>query len=60
MRKPTAQGRAEILRVHAKKIKLSPEVDLDQLARDLPGLSGAELANVLNEAALCALRRGEC
>lgn len=56
--KPTTQGRADILRVHAKKIKLNPEVDLDQLARDLPGLSGAELANVLNEAALCALRRG--
>jgi len=58
VRKPTAAGRAEILRVHAKKIKLADDVDLDQLARDLPGLSGAELANVLNEAALCALRRG--
>uniref|UniRef100_A0A7S0WQA5 AAA+ ATPase domain-containing protein n=1 Tax=Pyramimonas obovata TaxID=1411642 RepID=A0A7S0WQA5_9CHLO len=58
VRKPTTQGRADILRVHAKKIKLAADVDLDQLARDLPGLSGAELANVLNEAALCALRRG--
>eukprot|EP00976_Prorocentrum_cordatum_P111953 1195448-Prorocentrum_minimum.AAC.7 len=58
MRKPTTQGRADILRVHSKKIKLAADIDLDQLARDLPGLSGAELANVLNEAALCALRRG--
>jgi len=58
VRKPTTEGRAEILKVHAKRIKLSPLVDLNQLARDLPGLSGAELANVLNEAALCALRRG--
>jgi len=56
--KPTTQGRADILKVHARKITLSKEVDLDQLARDLPGLSGAELANVLNESALCALRRG--
>ncbi|KAK3240188.1 hypothetical protein CYMTET_49959 [Cymbomonas tetramitiformis] len=58
VKRPNTDGRAEVLRVHAKKVKLSKDVDLDQLARDLPGLSGAELVNVINEAALMALRRG--
>lgn len=55
--KPTTEGRHKILLTHAKKHKLSSEVDLLQLARDLPGLAGAQLASVLNEAALEAIRR---
>ena len=55
---PDVKGREEILQVHAKKIKLSENVDLSQLARGTPGYSGAELANVLNEAALMAARKG--
>lgn len=55
--KPDTDGRHAILRVHARRHPLSPEVDLLQLARDTPGLSGADLANVLNEAALNSLRR---
>jgi cell division protease FtsH len=50
-------GLAAVIQVHAKGKPLAPEVDLMQVARDLPGLSGAELANVLNEAALVAVRR---
>lgn len=55
--KPDAQARYDILKVHARKKPLRDDVDLHQLARDVPGLSGAELANVLNEAALEAVRR---
>ena len=55
--KPDTEGRHAILLIHAKKHKLAEEVDLLQLARDLPGLAGAELANVLNESALEAIRR---
>jgi cell division protease FtsH len=55
---PDVKGREEILRVHAKKVKLAEEVDLAVTARGTPGYSGAELANVLNEAALLAARRG--
>ncbi|HLB33601.1 MAG TPA: ATP-dependent zinc metalloprotease FtsH [Chthoniobacterales bacterium] len=55
---PDVKGREEILKVHAKKVKLSEHVDLSRLARGTPGYSGAELANVLNEAALLAARRG--
>lgn len=55
--KPDAQARYDILQVHARKKPLRDDVDLRQLAQDLPGLSGAELANVLNEAALEAVRR---
>lgn len=54
---PDTEARHKILKIHAKKHKLSTEVDLEQLARDLPGLSGAELANILNEASLEAIRR---
>lgn len=57
IRRPDEGGRAEILAIHARRHLLSPEVDLQQLAKDLPGLSGAELGNVLNEAALEAVRR---
>ena len=55
---PDVKGREEILRVHAKKVKLAEGVDLAVIARGTPGYSGAELANVINEAALLAARRG--
>ncbi len=55
---PDVKGREEILRVHAKKVKLAEDVDLAVIARGTPGYSGAELANVINEAALLAARRG--
>ena len=55
---PDVKGREEILRVHAKKVKLADGVDLSVVARGTPGFSGAELANVINEAALIAARRG--
>ena len=56
---PDLNGREQILRVHAKKVSLSENVDLQVIARGTPGLSGAELANLLNEAALLAARRGK-
>ncbi|MGH7996491.1 MAG: ATP-dependent zinc metalloprotease FtsH, partial [Opitutaceae bacterium] len=56
---PDLSGREQILRVHAKKINLSENVDLQVIARGTPGLSGAELANLLNEGALLAARRGK-
>jgi cell division protease FtsH len=56
---PDLVGREQILRVHAKKIHLSENVDLQVIARGTPGLSGAELANLLNEGALLAARRGK-
>jgi cell division protease FtsH len=55
---PDVKGREEILRVHSKKVKLADSVDLAVVARATPGFSGAELANVVNEAALIAARRG--
>jgi cell division protease FtsH len=55
---PDVKGREEILRVHVKKVKLAEGVDLAVIARGTPGYSGAELANVVNEAALLAARRG--
>jgi cell division protease FtsH len=55
---PDVKGREEILRVHAKKVKLADNVDLSVVARGTPGFSGAELANVINEAALIAARMG--
>ena len=55
---PDVNGREEILRVHVKKIKLAPGTDLGIIARGTPGFSGAELANLINEAALLAARRG--
>ncbi len=55
---PDAAGREQILRVHVRKIKLAPEVDLKIVARATTGFSGAELANLVNEAALTAVRRG--
>jgi len=55
--KPDTQGRADILKVHARKHPIGEDVNFEQIARDLPGLSGAELANILNESALEAIRR---
>lgn len=55
---PDLIAREEILRVHARNIKLDPEVDLMQIARGTPGFSGADLANLLNEAALQASKSG--
>ena len=53
---PDVRGREGILKVHAKNVKLLPDVDLSLIARGTPGYSGAELANLLNEAALLAAR----
>jgi cell division protease FtsH len=53
---PDVRGREGILKVHAKNVKLAPNVDLSVIARGTPGYSGAELANLLNEAALLAAR----
>ncbi len=55
---PDVKGRYEILKVHARKIKIDPSVDLMDIARITPGTSGADLANVLNESALLAARKG--
>lgn len=55
---PDLKGREAILRVHAKKIKVSEDVDFQQIARMASGASGAELANIVNEAALRAVRDG--
>jgi cell division protease FtsH len=56
--RPDRPGRVAILRVHARKIVLSPEADLDKVAGITVGLAGADLANVVNEAALAATRLG--
>jgi cell division protease FtsH len=55
---PDVNGREQILRIHAKKVALDPQVDLRLIARGTPGFSGAELANLVNEAALFAVRGG--
>jgi cell division protease FtsH len=55
--RPDRPGRAAILAIHAKSIKLAPDVDLDKIAAMTPGMVGADLANVVNEAALLAIRR---
>jgi cell division protease FtsH len=54
---PDRTGRAEILRVHTRTVPLASDVDLDQLAASTPGMTGADLANLVNEAALLAARR---
>ena len=54
---PTLAGRLEILKMHSAKIKMGEDCDLDRVARGTPGFSGADLANLLNEAALLAARR---
>jgi cell division protease FtsH len=55
---PDVKGRFDILKVHARRIKMDPSVDLMAIARSTPGASGADLGNILNEAALLAARKG--
>jgi len=57
--RPDKAGRKEILRVHMRKIKAGPDVDLELLANMTPGMVGADLANLVNEAALLAVRRNK-
>lgn len=56
---PDVKGREEILKIHAAKIKLAPDVDLEKVAKITPGCSGADLANLLNESAIIAARKKE-
>jgi cell division protease FtsH len=56
---PDVKGREQILRVHTRKIPLAPNVNLERIAKGTPGLSGAELSNIVNEAALLAARRNK-
>ena len=56
---PDIIGREKILKVHAKKIKMAPDVNLRTVARGTPGFSGADLANIVNEAALLAARKSK-
>jgi cell division protease FtsH len=56
--RPDLRDRIEILKVHARKIRLAPETDLATVAARTPGMVGADLANIVNEAALLAVRRG--
>ena len=55
---PTLKGREDILNLHGRKITFAPDADLARIARGTPGFSGADLANLLNEAALLAARKG--
>jgi len=55
--RPDRAGRVQILRVHVKKVHIAPDLDLDQVAGLTPGFTGADLANLVNEAALAATRR---
>ncbi len=57
--RPDLNGREAILKVHSKEVKLAPQVDLGVIARRTPGFSGADLANLINEAALLAARRNK-
>ena len=56
---PDRPGRVEILKVHTRKVPLAGDVDLERLAASTPGMTGADLANLVNEAALLAARRGQ-
>ena len=56
---PDRRGRAAILKIHSRHVPLAPDVDLDQIAAQTPGLVGADLRNLVNEAALGAARKGE-
>src|SRR4029079_16280340 len=55
---PDLKGREQILRIRSRKVALEEDVDLRQIARGTPGFSGADLANLVNEAALFAVRKG--
>ncbi len=55
--RPDLRGREDILKIHSRKIKLAEDVDLKVIAQKTPGLSGADLANIINEAALLAVRK---
>ncbi len=57
--RPDAKGREDILKVHSKGKPLAPDVDLNEIAKDTIGFSGADLENLMNEAALLAVRRGK-
>lgn len=56
---PDIKGREEILRVHAKKVPMTPDISLNQIARGTPGFTGADLSNLINEGALLAARRNK-
>ncbi|WP_029586064.1 ATP-dependent zinc metalloprotease FtsH [Bradyrhizobium sp. URHD0069] len=56
--RPDKKGRVQILQVHMKKVKVAPDVDVEKIAALTPGFTGADLANLVNEAALLATRRG--
>ncbi len=56
--RPDLKGREEILQVHARKIRMSPDVSIPAIAQRTPGMVGADLANIVNESALLAVRRG--
>jgi cell division protease FtsH len=56
---PDVRGRVEIMGLHARRVPISPDADLERIAHQTPGFSGAELANVINEASLLAVRAGK-
>lgn len=56
---PDVKGREEILKVHAKKVPMTPDISLNQIARGTPGFTGADLSNLINEGALLAARRNK-
>ena len=56
---PTQEERVDILKVHFRDKKIADDVNVNVVARGTPGMSGADLANLVNEAALFAVRRGE-
>ena len=56
---PDVKGRLDVLKVHAKKIKLSPDADLGVVAKNTPGCAGADLANIINEAAILAAKKNK-
>ncbi|MDR3669839.1 MAG: ATP-dependent zinc metalloprotease FtsH [Holophaga sp.] len=56
--RPDLKGRGDILKIHAKGVSMDDSIDLNQVARETPGFSGADLANIVNEAALLAVRAG--